>query len=63
MNIDELILIKIIRKEANEKVFIPDDDHLVYDQYGGNVDDCYEAGFEAGSQNFAAMLLDLIEGD
>lgn len=56
-------LIKMIRKVASQEVCADEDDFMVDDYAGGNIDDAYSLGTDHGEVYFARQLLELIEAE
>jgi hypothetical protein len=52
-----------IREVAEKNCWADDQEFMVYNYCGGNMDDAYESGMEAGEVLFARRLQKLIEGE
>lgn len=52
-------IIDEIRKAAAQEISADEDDFMVYDYTGGNIDDAYSIGLDHGEVYFARQLLKL----
>jgi len=53
----------LIKETATRECWPDDPEFMVYDYCGGNIDDAYAGGRDAGEVMFARLLQKLVEGE